>query len=107
MNIDLKVLSIAELKSLQKDIASEMESRGKEERQKLLQEFREKARALGVSLEELLAVAPRGKAQGTGKVAAKYANPANPAQTWTGRGKRPHWVSECIAAGKSLDDLKV
>ncbi|MDD3529631.1 MAG: H-NS histone family protein [Gallionellaceae bacterium] len=107
MNIDLKVLSIAELKSLQKDIASEMDARGKEERQKLLQEFREKARALGVSLEELLAVAPRGKAQGAGKVAAKYANPANPAQTWTGRGKRPHWVSEYIAAGKSLDDIKV
>lgn len=105
MNINLKNLSIAELKTLQKEIVNEMESRGKEERQKLLQEFRDKAKALGISLEELLAVAP--KARSAGKVAAKYANPANPEQTWTGRGKRPLWVGECLAAGKTLDDLKV
>ncbi|TCJ13204.1 H-NS histone family protein [Parasulfuritortus cantonensis] len=102
--MDLKTLSVAELKALQKDIAVEMELRGKEERQKLLQEFRDKAKALGVSLEELLA-APKPRA--AGKVAAKYANPANPEQTWTGRGKRPLWVGECLASGKTLDDLKV
>lgn len=105
MNINLKSLSIAELKALQKEIANEMELRGREERQKLVQEFRDKAKALGVSLEDLVAAAP--KARAAGKVAAKYANPANPAQTWTGRGKRPVWVSECLAAGKSLDDIKV
>ncbi|NTV95111.1 MAG: H-NS histone family protein [Thiobacillus sp.] len=103
--MNLKTLSIAELKTLQKEIVNEMESRGKEERQKLLQEFRDKAKALGISLEELLAVAP--KVRTAGKVAAKYANPANPEQTWTGRGKRPLWVGECLAAGKTLDDLKV
>jgi len=27
-----------------------------------------------------------------GKVAPKYKNPANPSQTWTGRGKMPAWV---------------
>lgn len=27
-----------------------------------------------------------------GKVAAKYKNPANASQTWTGRGKMPAWV---------------
>ena len=32
-----------------------------------------------------------------GKVPAKYKNPSNPAQTWTGRGKMPAWV-------KSLKD---
>lgn len=106
MNINLKTLSIAELKSLQKAIVDEIDSRGKEERQKLVQEFRDKAKALGISLEELL-TEQKGKARAAGKVAAKYANPANPGQTWTGRGKRPLWVGECLAAGKTLDDLKV
>jgi len=108
MKINLKSLSIAELKSLQEEITVEMELRGKEERQKLLQEFRDKAKTLGITLEDLLAgQKQKGKARSAGKVAAKYANPADASQTWTGRGKRPRWVSEFLTAGKSLDDLKV
>ncbi len=34
------------------------------------------------------------------KVAPKYRNPANPNQTWTGRGKSPAWVAELKTAGK-------
>jgi DNA-binding protein H-NS len=33
------------------------------------------------------------------KVAAKYRNPANPEQTWTGRGVSPTWIQELKAAG--------
>lgn len=34
------------------------------------------------------------------KVPPKYKNPANPGQTWTGRGKSPVWVAELKKAGK-------
>ncbi|MCK5549998.1 MAG: H-NS histone family protein, partial [Hyphomicrobiaceae bacterium] len=31
--------------------------------------------------------------RGKGKsVAPKYANPDDPSQTWTGRGRRPRWL---------------
>lgn len=33
------------------------------------------------------------------KVAPKYCNPANPEQTWTGRGVSPTWVQALKAAG--------
>lgn len=33
------------------------------------------------------------------KVAPKYSNPANPEQTWTGRGVSPTWVQALKAAG--------
>ncbi len=33
------------------------------------------------------------------KVAPKYRNPSNPAQTWTGRGVSPTWVQALKAAG--------
>jgi DNA-binding protein H-NS len=33
------------------------------------------------------------------KVAPKYRNPANPEQTWTGRGVSPTWVQELKTAG--------
>ena len=40
------------------------------------------------------------KSAAAGKtVAPKYRNPANPEQTWTGRGKSPTWVAELKAAG--------
>jgi len=34
-----------------------------------------------------------------GKVAPKYRNPANHAETWTGRGVSPKWVADLKAAG--------
>ncbi len=33
------------------------------------------------------------------KVPAKYRNPANPEQSWTGRGVAPTWVQSLKAAG--------
>ena len=40
------------------------------------------------------------KAAGTTrKVAPKYRDPANPDNTWTGRGRMPKWVAELSAKG--------
>ncbi len=107
MKINLQTLSLAELKSLGEDI--EMELRTREEREKLVQEFRDKAKAMGMSLEDLMTgqKTKSGKVRTAGKVAAKYANPADKSQTWTGRGKQPRWVVAALAAGKKLDDLKI
>lgn len=35
----------------------------------------------------------------------KYRNPANPAQTWTGHGKRPQWFTDAQKRGKEKDLL--
>mgnify|MGYP000149061493 CR=1 FL=1 len=37
----------------------------------------------------------------------RYCNPANPEQTWTGRGKQPDWLREQIANGARLEDLLI
>jgi DNA-binding protein H-NS len=50
--------------------------------------------------------APRSKRAGT-TVAAKYRNPDNPEQTWSGRGKRPRWFSDALKAGRKDSDLLV
>ncbi|NUS37805.1 MAG: H-NS histone family protein [Lysobacter sp.] len=42
-----------------------------------------------------------------GKVAAKYRNPANPKETWTGRGKQPRWLASETATGRKLDDFLI
>jgi DNA-binding protein H-NS len=48
--------------------------------------------------------AAKGKSRGI--VAAKYRDPVS-GKTWTGRGRRPSWVLDLEAAGKTLDDCRV
>ena len=53
--------------------------------------------------------APRAAKKGAlvgKKVAPKYRNPANPEQTWTGRGVSPTWVQALKAAG-ALDSALI
>jgi DNA-binding protein H-NS len=37
------------------------------------------------------------------KVLPKYRNPKNPAETWSGRGKQPRWLTAQLRSGKKLD----
>jgi DNA-binding protein H-NS len=41
------------------------------------------------------------------KVPVKFQNPERPFETWSGRGKQPRWVSKLLAAGKTIDDLRI
>jgi DNA-binding protein H-NS len=42
-----------------------------------------------------------------GRVAPKFRNPENPAETWAGRGLRPRWLTAAIKSGKKLEDFAV
>lgn len=47
------------------------------------------------------------KAEGTTKkVAPKYRDP-NTGKTWTGRGLKPTWLQEALAAGKSIEEFTI
>jgi DNA-binding protein H-NS len=41
------------------------------------------------------------------KVSPKYQNPKNPAETWSGRGKQPRWLTPQLESGKRLDDFRI
>lgn len=41
------------------------------------------------------------------KVAPKYRNPANPKETWTGRGRQPRWMAAQVKAGKKPEDFLI
>jgi DNA-binding protein H-NS len=40
-------------------------------------------------------------------VVPKFANPDDPSQVWSGRGKQPQWVKEKLASGLALEDLSI
>ena len=41
------------------------------------------------------------------KVHQKYRNPEMPSETWSGRGRQPHWVSAQLRSGKKVDELLI
>jgi DNA-binding protein H-NS len=41
------------------------------------------------------------------EVTPKYHNPDNHSEKWSGRGRKPKWVEDKLASGKSLDDLLI
>jgi DNA-binding protein H-NS len=51
--------------------------------------------------------AARKSSKAGGKVASKYRNPDNHAQTWAARGKRPLWLAAEIAKGRKLEEFAI
>ena len=104
MAIDLKNLSQNQLNEL----IQRAESRKREIAREKIGKVREKlvllAKAEGFTIEELFG----GRGRKTRRPAqAKYRNPADHAQTWSGRGKRPRWFSAALSAGKKEKDLLI
>ena len=68
--------------------------------------------SLGVSIDELVSVGRRTKitakpSRPVKKVEARYRNPENPVDTWTGRGRSPKWVMAHLTNGAVLSDLLI
>lgn len=104
MDLNLNALSLRELKDLQSQVAKAISTFEDRKRKEALSELEDKARALGFSLSELTgATIVRKRAPAV----AKYANPADPADTWSGRGRKPRWFEAALNAGKSPEDLTI
>lgn len=103
MQIDLSSLSMPELLDLEKDVKKAIAAAEKRARKEAIAEIKAVAQKHGLSLNEVMA--EERATNGKSTAAAKYANPADATQTWSGRGRRPQWVNDALAAGQSLDDL--
>ncbi len=102
MSVDLISMSLKELKDLQAQVAKAIASFEDRKKKAALAELEEKAREMGFSLAELTGTAvPRKRSPAT----AKYVNPANAAETWSGRGRKPRWFAEALAKGRKPEDM--
>ena len=104
MEIDLNALSLRELKDLQNGVSRAIASFEDRKKKEALAELEEKARQMGFSLAELTGAATLRKRT---PAVAKYANPANPSDTWSGRGRQPRWFAAALAAGKTPESLAI
>ncbi len=101
----LDKMTLEELEVHQKEVAATIKGYEKKRRSECLSELKAVAKKYGFSLEDVVGGKAKGGAKPKG--VAKYANPADSSQTWTGRGRQPNWVKEALAKGKTLDSMAI
>ena len=101
---DLDALSLEDLKKLQKQVATAIASYEARQKAAAFEKVDAIAKELGYSLSDLaeFRAAPKRPAS-----IPKYRHPENPEVTWSGRGRKPAWLAEEIAAGKKLEDFSI
>ena len=122
MSIDVNTLSVRELDQL---IAQAKKRKTTLSKRKPIALVRKKltqlAKAEGYTVAELFGAgtsvarpattatkaSSKGKDKSTGKVAPKYRNPADPSQTWAGRGQQPKWLAAETGKGRALEEFLI
>ena len=70
--------------------------------------WRAQTRLGGIRREARLLTERAFRGRGKGKTSvAKYANPDDRSQTWTGRGRKPNWLIAKVKKGAKLEDLEI
>lgn len=108
MAIDIKGLTHIQLAELIEKAKARQHEVVKTRVVELREKIEQMVKKEGFTLDEIFpARGKRGPAKGGAKVAPKYKNPADPAQTWSGRGKRPNWFKAALKGGKKEADLLI
>ena len=100
---DLKSMTLDELWSLHEQVASVLTGKLATEKARLERRLRELAGSAGRTAANKKTNARRPYPQ----VFPKYRNPAQPSETWAGRGKTPRWLTAQRRSGKKLDDFRI
>ena len=98
---DLKSMSIDELWALHLEITSVLASRISAEKTQLEERLKQ-LQSSGASNGKF-----RHDRRPYPQVIPKYRNPAEPSETWAGRGKQPRWLTAQLRSGKKLDDFRI
>ncbi|KPD13564.1 H-NS family nucleoid-associated regulatory protein [Phaeobacter sp. 11ANDIMAR09] len=105
MSFNLSEMSRKELLELKAGIDDALKEAEQRERREAIKAAEEAAAKFGFSLDEIAGPAKAGSKKQ--KAAAKYRNPHNPEETWSGRGRKPHWVHSAITSGMDISDLEI
>lgn len=108
INVDLS--EIQQLQQQIEELQRKMREAQEEKKHAVIKEMRELIRAFDITPRELGFTVFEGgarRARGMSTVKPKYANPMNPSETWSGRGRTPAWVKELLDQGYTMDDLLI
>lgn len=96
-SFNLEDLDIGELTDLLAKAQAEMASREKQNRKGLRAELERRVEAAGYKMRDIFPELGAGASSGARrKRPAKYRDPQNPDQTWSGIGRTPKWVQAIL-----------
>ena len=103
MTIDLSQLSLTELHDLIAQAQQALIARQKQERKAVIAQMQALAATIGATV----TLQAEAKPATRNPVAAKYRNPRNPSQTWSGRGIKPRWLVALLDEGLDIQDCLI
>lgn len=101
----LDKMSVKELKELRSRVEKQIQVRQDQDRSMAKDRLKNMAEELGYSINDLFG--GRGMGRSRSGAAAKYANPDDPRQTWTGRGRMPNWLKDKVNSGKKIETFRI
>ncbi len=106
MKVDLQKLSYRELVELKGKIGKAIEAKKMAEKTNIKNKVKELIEGAGFDVGDIVGGTASKSLKGR-KVAAKFRNPKNPEETWTGRGRQPKWLVAELARGRSLNSFPI
>ena len=103
-NKALSKMSLSELKAQRREIDAAIAGYKDRQIAEAKKAIEAVAKDHGVSVKDIYGTGSKRK---KAKAAPKYRNPANPDETWSGKGRQPAWYKAAIAAGASLESMKI
>ena len=99
----LDKMSYAELLKLQERIEVAIAEKRSADAHTTKEQLRQMAEKAGFNINELFG--RRGSSKGSG--VAKYRNPKDTSQTWTGRGRKPNWLVDAVKKGAKIESFAI
>lgn len=99
---NIENLRYADLLTLQSQIEDAIVVRKVEEKTALKKKLADLAAKSGFSVEELY-----GKPRTKKSSEVKFRHPKDTSLTWTGRGRKPHWLNDAVKKGAKLESFAI
>lgn len=101
--IDLDSLSVDELRAVTENAQQLIAKKQHQRLYDAYMQFEEIAENSNATIEEILKAGEKLEK----KRSIKYRNTENKEETWTGRGRKPTWLVDALAAGRNLEDFAI
>ena len=105
MRNDFNKLSESDLENVIENAGKELLARQQAKRKEVIAQIKELAASIDIKIEindTKTKSTRRGK-----KVPAKYQNPNDPTQRWSGRGMKPKWLTAFLDKGQKLEKFEI
>jgi DNA-binding protein H-NS len=101
--IDLNNLNVDELRAITENAQQLIAQKQHQRLYDAYMQFEKIAEESEASIEEILQAGEKLEK----KRSIKYRNTTNNEETWTGRGRKPTWLVDALAAGRKLEDFAI